>query len=231
MLNSVEVRFSNVTIKLSPKYDVKKPLFRKLGVERMKTKLLTLALAASMTVGCQTLDPYTGEKKTSKATVGAVLGAVTGAAVGVATSSKKDRRKGALIGAVAGGAVGAGVGNYMDQQEAKLRQKLEGTGVRVVRNGNEITLIMPGNITFDTGRSDVKSHFYPTLESVGLVLKEFNKTIVEVAGHTDSTGSKATKPTPKSSARTKRWKFLGISGSCGKSSSNYWIRPGLPCCF
>ncbi|WP_020406961.1 OmpA family protein [Hahella ganghwensis] len=154
----------------------------------MKSKLIALVVAGALASGCQTYDPYTGEKKTSNATAGAVIGAVGGAVIGAATSSKKDRAKGALIGATAGGAIGGGIGYYMDKQEAELRHKLEGTGVRVVRNGNEITLVMPGNITFDTGRSDVKSAFYPTLESVGLVLKEFDKTIIEVAGHTDSTG-------------------------------------------
>lgn len=154
----------------------------------MNTKCLALVFVSVVFAGCQTTDPYSGESKTSKATTGAVVGAVAGAVVGAATSSKKDRKKGALIGATAGGAIGGGTGHYMDRQEAELRQKLEGTGVRVVRNGNEITLVMPGNITFDTGRADLKAQFYPTLESVGLVLQEFEDTLIEVAGHTDSTG-------------------------------------------
>ncbi|AZZ93881.1 glycine zipper 2TM domain-containing protein [Hahella sp. KA22] len=155
----------------------------------MKFKLCALVVAGSLAAGCQTYDPYTGEKKTANATTGAVIGAVAGAAIGAATSSKKDRGKGALIGAAAGGTVGGGIGYYMDKQESELRHRLEGTGVRVVRNGDEITLVMPGNITFDTGRSDVKANFYDTLDSVGLVLKEFDKTIIQVSGHTDSTGS------------------------------------------
>ena len=154
----------------------------------MKFKLCALVVAGSLTAGCQTYDPYTGEQQTSKATTGAIFGAVSGAVIGAATSSKKDRGKGALIGAAAGGAIGGGIGYYMDKQEAELRHKLEGTGVRVVRNGDEITLVMPGNITFDTGRSEVKAGFFETLESVGLVLKEFDKTKIEVSGHTDSTG-------------------------------------------
>ncbi|RMF14664.1 MAG: glycine zipper 2TM domain-containing protein [Gammaproteobacteria bacterium] len=157
----------------------------------MKSKLTCLALATALTAGCATYDPYTGEQKTSKATSGAVIGAVTGAIIGAATSSKKDRGKGALIGAAAGGAIGGGVGYYMDQQEARLRHQLEGTGVRVVRDGNDIILVMPGNITFDTGRAEVKADFYDVLHSVSLVLKEFQKTSIEVSGHTDSTGSLA----------------------------------------
>ncbi|WP_369602931.1 OmpA family protein [Hahella sp. SMD15-11] len=157
----------------------------------MRTKLVSLALVTAMTAGCATYDPYTGEKKTANATSGAVIGAVTGAIIGAATSSKKDRGKGALIGAAAGGAIGGGVGYYMDQQEARLRHQLEGTGVRVVRDGNEIILVMPGNITFDTGRSEIRAEFFDVLNSVALVLKEYKKTAIEVAGHTDSTGSLA----------------------------------------
>ena len=160
----------------------------------MKTQFNALILAGVVAVsaGCQTYDPYTGEKKTANATTGAVIGALAGAAVGAATSSKKDRGKGALIGAAAGGAVGGGIGYYMDKQESELRHKLEGTGVRVVRNGDQISLVMPGNITFDTGKSSIKAGFFSVLESVGLVLKEFDQTAIQVEGHTDSTGSRET---------------------------------------
>ncbi|GGE56533.1 OmpA family lipoprotein [Streptosporangium jomthongense] len=139
--------------------------------------------------GCMTYDPYTGQEKTSSATKGSIIGAVGGAAVGAATSSKSDRGKGALIGAASGAAVGGGIGYYMDRQEAMLRQKLEGSGVRVVRNGDEIELIMPGNITFDLNQTTIRPGFTDTLESVALVLKEFDKTIIQIEGHTDSSGS------------------------------------------
>lgn len=137
---------------------------------------------------CTTLDPYTGEQKTSNAAKGAGVGAVTGAVIG-AVANHDDRGKGALIGAAAGGAVGGGIGYYMDRQEMLLRQKLEGTGVRVVREGNNIRLVMPSNITFGVDRHEIRPEFYSTLESVAIVLKEFNKTAIRVAGHTDSTGS------------------------------------------
>jgi outer membrane protein OmpA-like peptidoglycan-associated protein len=158
---------------------------------RMIRKGAGLVLVSVLATGCMTYDPYTGEEKTSNATKGATIGAVTGALIGVATSSKNDRGKGALIGAAAGGALGGGAGYYMDQQESKLRHQLEGTGVRVVRNGDEITLVMPGNITFDTGKSDIKTNFTSVLGSVGVVLKEFDETAIQVEGHTDSTGSQS----------------------------------------
>src|SRR5436853_6721964 len=104
---------------------------------------------AVLVTGCQTTNPYTGEQQTSKTTIGASIGAVAGAVLGAATGKNaKDRRKRALIGAGIGGLTGAGVGSYMDAQEAKLREKLAGTGVSVTRNGDDITLNMPGNITF-----------------------------------------------------------------------------------
>ena len=155
----------------------------------MKKVLLAIVVSVSMISGCATQDAYTGEQKTSKTVIGGIVGAVTGAAAGAATSSKGDRNKGILIGAASGGLIGAGVGQYMDRQEAQLRQKLEGTGVRVKRDGNQIELIMPGNITFDVDESSIRSSFYDVLNSVAIVVKEFDQTAIAVGGHTDSTGS------------------------------------------
>jgi len=155
----------------------------------MKKTIMALAVASVTLAGCMTYDPYTGEEKVSSATKGSVIGAIGGAAVGAATSSSDDRAKGALIGAAGGAAVGGGIGYYMDRQEAKLRRQLEGTGVRVVRNGDQIDLIMPGNITFATDQSSIRPAFTDTLQSVALVLKEFDKTTIRIEGHTDSTGS------------------------------------------
>lgn len=149
---------------------------------------ILIALFVVLSVGCMSTDPYTGQQKASNTAKGAGAGAVLGAVVGAATSSKKDRGKGALTGAVAGGAIGGGVGFYMDKQEAQLRSQLQGTGVQVMREGDTIRLIMPGNITFDSSQSSIRSNFYPTLNSVALVLAEFNKTAIRITGHTDSTG-------------------------------------------
>lgn len=140
--------------------------------------------------GCTT-NPYTGESQAGKAGIYGGIGAATGAVIGAATSSKKDRAKGALIGAAVGGAAGGGYGYYVDTQEAKLRQTLQGTGVQVQRNGDDLKLIMPGNITFASNSADISSSFYPTLNSLVLVFKEFDKNGVNIVGHTDSTGSQA----------------------------------------
>ena len=153
-------------------------------------KALLCAAVAAFVAGCSTTDPYTGEKKVSDTTKGAGIGALAGAAVGALTGgNSQDRRKRALIGAGVGALAGGAVGNYMDRQEAKLRAQLKGTGVSVTRNGDNISLVMPGNVTFATGSSDLNAGFFSALDSVALVVKEYDKTIIDVAGHTDSTGS------------------------------------------
>ena len=140
-----------------------------------------LILSAFVTAGCTT-DPYTGEQKVSNAAIGAAAGAIVGAAV----SSKKDRAKGAAIGA----AVGGGAGYDFDHQEKILREKLQGTGVSVTRTEDGgIRLNMPGNVSFPTNEYALLPSFYDTLDSVSIVLKEYDKTSIKVTGHTDSTGS------------------------------------------
>jgi outer membrane protein OmpA-like peptidoglycan-associated protein len=139
---------------------------------------------------CTTLDAYTREEKTAKAQRQAVIGAAAGAVAGLITGdSSMERKKRALVGAGLGALAGAGVGTYMDRQEAKLRAELERTGVSVTRIGNNITLNMPGNITFATNSADLNAGFFDVLNSVALVVNEFNQTVIEIAGHTDSTGT------------------------------------------
>jgi outer membrane protein OmpA-like peptidoglycan-associated protein len=138
---------------------------------------------------CQTTDPYTGEKKVNSASKGAAIGAAAGAVVGaISGSDAQERRKRAMIGAGIGGLAGAGIGAYMDKQEADLRKQMEGTGVSVTRQGDNITLNMPGNITFKSGSAELSPAFPKVLDGVVMVLKKYEKTIVEVAGHTDNVG-------------------------------------------
>jgi len=158
----------------------------------MNIRVLIVIGVAILATGCETLDPYTGESQMSKTTKGALIGAAAGAVVGLASGDDAvDRRQRALIGAGIGALAGGSVGYYMDQQEAKLRAELQGTGVSVTRIGDNITLNMPGHVTFATDSSDLNPAFFDVLRSVGKVVKEFDQTIVEVAGHTDSTGSDA----------------------------------------
>ncbi len=153
---------------------------------------LVVPAAALILSGCTTFDAYTGEEKTSKTTRGALIGAAAGAVVGLVSGDDSvERKKRALIGAGVGALAGGAIGYYMDQQEAKLRAELEGTGVSVTRIGDNITLNMPGNVTFATDSADLSPAFFEVLDSVGKVLTEFDQTVVEVAGHTDSTGTEA----------------------------------------
>ena len=150
-----------------------------------------LALFICALVAACTTNPYTGERQVSKTAKGAGIGAAVGAVIGALTGDDDDeRRERALIGAGVGALAGGAVGFYMDQQEAKLRRQLEGTGVRVVRMDDDIVLAMPGNVTFDVNRADLKAEFLPVLDSVSLVLEEYDKTLIDVAGHTDSTGAR-----------------------------------------
>jgi len=158
----------------------------------MKLKITTLAVGALLLTNCTTINPYTGEQQVSKAAIGTGIGAVSGGILGAIIGNNTgdgDSTKGALIGAGVGAGVGGGIGYYMDQQEAKIREQLQSTGVSVTRNGNNIILNMPESITFDVAQSDLKPHFYSTLDSVALVLKEYDKTNIGIAGHTDSDGS------------------------------------------
>ncbi len=148
--------------------------------------VLGVTAGLGLLTACVT-DPYTGEKKVSKAATGAAIGGATGAAIGAATGG--DRGERAAIGAAAGVVAGGAVGAYMDHQERKLRERLQGTGVSVTRVGDQLILNMPGNVTFEVDRAEIRPGFYDVLNSVVLVVKEFDKTIIEVSGYTDSSGS------------------------------------------
>jgi outer membrane protein OmpA-like peptidoglycan-associated protein len=153
----------------------------------MKRGILNLAgvgVLASMVIGCTTINPYTGERQTSNAVKYGAVGAVVCGLVGAGESSKRARN------AAAGcGAIGAGIGAYMDVQEAELREQLQGTGVQVVRNGDRLDLIMPGNVTFETNQYTLRQEFEPALNSVAAILYKYTDTKLQINGHTDSTGA------------------------------------------
>jgi outer membrane protein OmpA-like peptidoglycan-associated protein len=159
-------------------------------------KIFAIALITSLTLtACTTFDPYTGEEEVTNTAKGAGIGAGIAAIVAYIANKDEDdigkRNRRILKAATGGAAVGGGIGYYMDTQEAKLRKQLRGSGVSVEREGNNINLIMPGNITFSSGHATIDQSFLPVLDSVVLVLNEFNKTLIVVSGHTDSSGSKA----------------------------------------
>lgn len=149
-------------------------------------KIVILFMLVSF-VGACAIDPYTGESKVSKTAWGTGIGAVAGAGIGALIGGEKGAAWGAGIGAAAG----AGTGGYMDLQARKLRQELLNTGVQVSTENNQIRLIMPSNITFDTDSAVFKPNFNPILDSVAKVLAEYNKTMVQITGYTDNTGTVA----------------------------------------
>lgn len=155
-----------------------------ISMKKLALGFVALAMPIALSA-CTTYDPYTGEQKTSNTAKGAVIGGVAGGIIGAVAGDDEA----ALAGAAAGAAIGGGIGNYMDRQEAELRRELASTGVRVQRNGNTIRLIMPGNVTFATGQSDVRPEFYATLNSVSKVIEKYNQTRVLVEGHTDDVGA------------------------------------------
>lgn len=156
---------------------------KKLGIAFVMSSFLLLA-------GCETMNttnPYTGQQEMNKTSKYAGLGAL-GCAATAALVSHNDKGKNAAIAGAACGAIGAGVGAYMDKQNDKLRAQLQGTGVQVIRQGDNIQLIMP-DVSFKTDSADISSSFYAPLNSVAVVLKEFDDTNVNVVGYTDSRGS------------------------------------------
>ncbi|WP_296251174.1 OmpA family protein [Pseudomonas sp. UBA4194] len=158
-------------------------------------RLITVAAAVALLSGCASQNPYdnqgqaqgsSGVSKTAKyGGLGALAGAVAGAAI-----DHNSRGKGALIGAAVVGAASAGYGYYADKQEAALRESMANTGVEVQRQGDQIKLIMPGNITFATDSSNISSSFYSPLNNLAGSFKQFNENNIEIVGYTDSTGSR-----------------------------------------
>ncbi|PCE65706.1 OmpA family protein [Salinivibrio sp. YCSC6] len=148
----------------------------------MKCKLTAVAvLTASLALtGCESMS------NTQK---GATIGAITGAIVGKSTSNHKGKR--AFIGAAIGAIGGAAVGNYMDQQEQAFREELAGSGIQVVREGDNIRLIMPSNITFGLDQDAIAADFYSKLNAIANVMRKYDKTFLSIEGHTDDTGAAA----------------------------------------
>ena len=157
---------------------------------RRISMLTALVLSGAVVTTACTTDPYTGQRTISKTAIGAIGGALGGYLVGDLVGGRGDRTEkilGAGIGAIAGGAAGA----YMDRQERDLRRQTAGTGVEVIRQGDDLILRMPSGITFPVDSSSIQPQFQSTLNQVAQTLSSYNQTYVDVLGHTDSTGSDA----------------------------------------
>ncbi len=155
---------------------------------RHKTALLDVVAASEVMAGSAATEDFMQNPDKEQTRKGTAIGAGAGAVAGLLIGGGWE---GALIGAGVGALAGGAVGNYQDKQEKKLRQQMAGTGVEVVRSGDNITLDMPGGVTFAVDQSDINPQFYPVLDKVATTLVEYNQTVIQVAGHTDSTGSHA----------------------------------------
>ena len=179
-------------------------------------KAAAVALIATFTLGgCatytgQTTDPNDPNRTRNNALIGAGIGAVAGLLSG---GDATERRQRALVGVGVGGLTGGAIGAYQDRQEAELRRQTAGTGIEVSRDGDVIKLNLPDGVTFDFGKAALKPQFYPALDNVASTLAQYNQTIVEVSGHTDSVGSDAANQT--------------LSVQRANSVGNYLIGKGL----
>jgi len=151
---------------------------------KLNSNLFLILALPFLLASCTTINPYTGEQRTSRAVQYGAIGAVVCGLIGANESGQRARNA-----AVGCGAIGAGVGAYMDVQEAELREELQGTGVQVVRDGDRLDLIMPGNVTFDTNEYGIRQEFHSVLDSVSTILYKFTDTRLQINGHTDSTGA------------------------------------------
>lgn len=156
---------------------------------RISNGLIGLVAGSMLLAGCTT-DPVTGKQKLSKAAIGAIAGGALGAGAGTLVGGKNSRTE-AIIGAGIGAIAGTAIGGYMDRQEQKLREQTAGTGVDVIRKGDELLLSMPSGITFATNAYAIQPQFTQTLDKVASTLSTYNQTYIDVYGHTDSTGSNA----------------------------------------
>ncbi len=146
------------------------------------TKSLAAIAVSTLLIGGCTSNATNAQK-------GAGIGAVVGALAGKGTGDNAKSRYvwGAALGALAGTAIGS----YMDKQEQEFREELADSGVEVYREGDNIKLSIPGNITFDTDSSAIVTDFYPVLDDVAKVLAKYDKTKLSIEGHTDSVGDSA----------------------------------------
>jgi outer membrane protein OmpA-like peptidoglycan-associated protein len=170
----------------------------------------SLLLTSCATYTGQTTAPDDPNRTRNGALIGAAIGAVAGILSG---DDALERRQRALVGAGVGAVAGGAVGVYQDRQEADLRRRTAGTGIEVTRDGDVIKLNLPDGVTFDFGKANLKPQFYSALDQVASTMAEYNQTVVEISGHTDSVGSDEANQT--------------LSVQRANSVSNYLVGKGL----
>ena len=162
----------------------------------MRTNFVVASLGVVAMLGataCTTTDPYSSAPRRNNTGTGVLAGALGGAVLGYLTntSNGEQGRKNALIGAGVGALGGAAVGSYMDRQQRDLEAQLSGSGVGVARQGDNLVLRMPSDVTFATNQSTIDPRFNATLDDVANVLRRYDQSLVDIVGHTDSSGGDA----------------------------------------
>ncbi len=161
---------------------------------RMNLIVSSLGVAALLgTTACTTMDPYSSTPTRNNTGTGVLAGALGGAVLGYLTNTSdgEQGRRNALIGAGVGALAGGAVGNYMDRQQRAMEAELSGTGVGVARQGDTLVLRMPSDVTFATNQSNIDPRFDSVLSDVAGVLGEYDRSLVDIVGHTDSSGGDA----------------------------------------
>ncbi len=146
-------------------------------------KILIAATCCVALVGCETVQDN------QRTAIGAGVGAAAGAGLGTLVGGN-DRRN-ALVGAGIGLLAGAAVGQYLDQQQRELETSLAGTGAEVERQGDQLLVTMPSQVTFATDSAQIQPQFYGALDNVAASLKQYPSSYIDIVGHTDSTGEEA----------------------------------------
>lgn len=156
-----------------------------------KSRLIvsSFAVLSLVTVSACVTDPNTGERKVSRTAIGGGAGALAGLLLGGLIGGGTGR----IVGAGIGGIAGAAVGYTMDKQIKELKESTAGSGVDISEadNGQSILVNLPEGVTFDVGSYTLKPQFRTTLDQISDSLKQYPDSLIDVYGHTDSTGSDA----------------------------------------
>lgn len=159
-------------------------------MKKLFSSLAAVALASSTLVGCANMD----ETQRTTAT-GAGIGALAGAVIGGLTAGG-NTGKSAATGAAIGAAVGAGGGylwsKHMEEQKATMQQATKGSGVSVSQtDDNQLKLDIPSDVSFDSGRYEIKPNLRPILDRFATTLNQNTATSLRIIGHTDDSGTDA----------------------------------------
>jgi outer membrane protein OmpA-like peptidoglycan-associated protein len=148
----------------------------------MRIAILVAAAAATVLAGCEG-----GVGGVDPRAAGALGGAALGAAAGLLVGG--DDRLNAAVGAGVGAVAGLAVGEYLRRQQEQMEQDLAGTGATVTNTGQSLIVSLPSNVTFAVDSAQIDARFVEPLTDFAMTLRNYPSSLVDVVGHTDSTGA------------------------------------------